>query len=164
MLELVGEQGRAGGGELADHAFAELYREQLRPMVRLAHLLTAGSPAAEELVQDAFVAVHRRWSTIEQPTAYLRRTVVNAAASHRRRVRLEERHASTAIEEAIEQPADELRDAIAALPSRQRAAVVLRYYEDLPESEIAEAMGCRVPAVKSLLHRALQQLREVVEP
>lgn len=163
MLELVGEQGSDGAGDLTDDAFAELYRQQLRPMVRLAHLLTGGSPAAEELVQEAFVAVHRRWATIEHPPAYLRRAVVNAAASHRRRIRLEVRHA-VAAPDATLQPTDELRDAIATLPPRQRAAVVLRYYEDLPEAEIAAAMGCGVPAVKSLLHRALGQLREVVEP
>lgn len=53
--------------------------------------------------------------------------------------------------------------ALRRLPYRQRAAVVLRYYADLPEAEIAEALGCRVPAVKSLLHRALKDLRNVVE-
>ena len=60
------------------------------------------------------------------------------------------------------QPVDELRDAVAGLPHRQRAAVVLGYYEGLSDAEIADALGCRVPAVKSLLHRALRDLRKVV--
>ena len=60
-------------------------------MVRLAFLLTAGSPFAEELVQDAFMRVHARWDHVEHPRAYLRRAVVNGAASHRRRQRLERR-------------------------------------------------------------------------
>ena len=58
---------------------------------------------------------------------------------------------------------DDLRKVIATLPDRQRAAVVLRYFDDLSDADIAVALGCRVPAVKSLLHRALKELREVVE-
>lgn len=158
-----------GGGadqplcELSVGSFDDLYREQLQPMVRLAHLLTAGSPFAEELVQDAFLRVHARWGRIDHPRAYLRRAVVNAAASHRRRLVLERRH-QVVVDEAVVQPVDELRDAVARLPQRQRAAVVLRYYEGLPDAEVADALGCRVPAVKSLLHRALRDLRKVVEP
>ena len=60
--------------------------------------------------------------------------------------------------------ADELFDALAALPSRQRAALVLRFYEDLSEADIAVALGCRPGTVKSLLHRGLAELRKVVEP
>jgi RNA polymerase sigma-70 factor (sigma-E family) len=143
--------------------FEAFYREHARSMVRLAHVLTAGSGAAEELVQEAFLQVHRRWSTIEHPAAYLRTTVVHGAASHLRRAALERAKGADHRSEAVDQPVDELRDAIAKLPHRQRAAIVLRYYEDLPEAEIAATLGCRVPAVKSLLHRALKELREVVD-
>ena len=142
------------------------YREQAPGMVRLAFLLTGGSGAAEELVQEAFFQVHRRWESIERPGAYLRTAVVHGAASHRRRRDLELAKGYERRSEAIDglaEPSDDLRAALARLPDRQRAAVVLRYYEDLPEAEIASLLGCRVPAVKSLLHRALQQLREVVE-
>jgi len=146
--------------------FDAFYREQAPGMVRLAFLLTGGSGAAEELVQEAFFQVHRRWESIEHPAAYLRTAVVHGAASHRRRRDLELAKGYERRSEAIDglaEPSDDLRAALARLPDRQRAAVVLRYYEDLPDAEIASLLGCRVPAVKSLLHRALQQLREVVE-
>jgi RNA polymerase sigma-70 factor (sigma-E family) len=146
--------------------FDTLYREQAPRLMRLAFLLTGGGGAAEELVQDAFLEVHQRWETIEYPAAYLRTTVVHGAASHRRRRALELAKGYERRSEAVDgmaEPSDDLRAALARLPDRQRAAVVLRYYEDLPDAEIATLLGCRVPAVKSLLHRALQELREVVE-
>jgi RNA polymerase sigma-70 factor (sigma-E family) len=144
-------------------SFDDFYRRSLQPMVRLAYLLTAGSPAAEELVQEAFIRVHAHWQEVEHPAAYLRQAVVNRAASHRRRAELERRIRPLRRLEPVDAPVDELRDAVAKLPDRQRAAVVLRYYEDLSDADIADALGCRIPAVKSLLHRALKDLRKVVE-
>ena len=164
LQEVAGDDMATAPGDSPLEQFADLYRRQLRPMVRLAYLLTGGSPAAEELVQESFLAVHRRWDSIQQPSAYLRQVVVHRAASHRRRAALEARKAPAPPPSSVEQPVDELRDAIAALPPRQRAAIVLRYYEDLPEADIAAAMACGVPAVKSLLHRGLRELRKVVEP
>lgn len=170
MRAMVGERGEWSSppGVVRDEAavqesFDDFYRRSLQPMVRLAFLLTGGSAAAEELVQEAFIRMHRRWASIDYPGAYLRRAVINGASSHRRRTALEARVGVEHRLEALQPGGDELRDAIAKLPYRQRAAVVLRYYVDLPEAEIAEALGCRVPAVKSLLHRALKDLREVVE-
>jgi RNA polymerase sigma factor (sigma-70 family) len=131
-------------------------------MVRLAFLLTGGDPAAEELVHDAFLAVHRRWDSIDTPGGYLRTVVVNACRSHQRRQAMRQRTPLRVVTAATDAP-DELTDALRRLPQRQRAAVVLRYYADLPEVEIAALLGCRVPAVKSLLHRALGSLREVID-
>ena len=142
--------------------FVDLYRDSYAPMVRLAHLLTAADPAAEELVQDAFLRVQARWDRVDNPLAYLRAAVVNACRNHQRRGALERRHRAVAVGTAEDAP-DELRDAITALPGRQRAAIVLRYYEDLAEVDIADLLGCSVPAVKSLLHRAVQDLRKVIE-
>ncbi|HEX4981247.1 MAG TPA: sigma-70 family RNA polymerase sigma factor [Ilumatobacteraceae bacterium] len=142
--------------------FVDLYRGSYAPMVRLAHLLTAADPAAEELVQDAFLRVQSRWDRIDNPLAYLRAAVVNACRNHQRRRVLERRHRAVVVGPAEDAP-DELRDAITALPTRQRAAIVLRYYEDLAEVDIADLLGCSVPAVKSLLHRAVQDLRKVIE-
>ena len=141
--------------------FVELYHSRWAPMVRLARLLTASDPAAEELVQEAFLKVRDRWVHVEHPPAYLRVAVVNACRNHQRRRLLERRHVARAT--ASTDAPDELRDAIAALPVRQRSALVLRFYEDLPEAEIAEALGCSVAAVKSLVHRAVQDLRKVIE-
>ncbi len=141
--------------------FLELYEARWAPMVRLARLVTAADPAAEELVQDAFLRVHAHWDRVDNPPGYLRAAVVNACRNHQRRGVLEQRHRP--LPRASTDEPDELRDAIAALPIRRRTALVLRYYEDLPEREIAEVLGCSVTAVKSLLHRAMQDLRKVID-
>jgi RNA polymerase sigma-70 factor (sigma-E family) len=148
-------------------SLADLYRERYVAMVRLAYLMVGSTTVAEDLVQDAFARMHRHWDTTEHPRAYLRTTVVNACRSYLRRQALERayrRHPS-AVSDSVHPPeADELFDALAALPSRQRAALVLRFYEDLSEADIASALGCRPGTVKSLLHRGLAELRKVVEP
>lgn len=133
-------------------------------MVRLAALLVGGDAAAEEVVQEAFLRVRDRWARVEHPAAYLRAAVVNGCRSHQRRQRLEERRRQDGPVRESGPPTEPLGDAIASLPYRQRAAVVLRYYEDLSERDIAAALGCSPSAVKSLLHRALTGLREVIEP
>lgn len=145
---------------------ADLYRERYVPMVRLAYLMVGSSAVAEDLVQDAFARMHRHWETTEHPKAYLRTAVVNACRSHLRRLALERayrRHPSVVGESVVAAGGDELFDALGALPPRQRAALVLRFYEDLPEADIAVALGCRPGTVKSLLHRGLAELRRVVE-
>ncbi len=146
-------------------SLADLYRERYVPMVRLAYLMVGSTTVAEDLVQDAFARMHRHWDNAEHPRAYLRTAVVNACRSHLRRLALERayrRHPSAVGEGMVAQP-DELFDALAALPPRQRAALVLRFYEDLSEADIAVALGCRPGTVKSLLHRGLAELRKVVE-
>lgn len=144
--------------------FADLYRERYEPMVRLAFLLTGSNAVAEELVQDAFVKVHRNWDRAYAPAAYLRTAVMNACRSHHRRRFLERDRRPDPAPEAAEPQVDELWDAVATLRPRQRAALVLKFYEDLSEAEIAEALGCRPGTVKSLVSRGLEELRKVVEP
>lgn len=143
-------------------AFTRLYAEAYRPMVRLALLLTGSSAQAEELVQDAFVRVYGQWANVEAPRAYLRQAVVNACRSHRRRRSRELRHGPGAAERAgaVDPEANLMRDALARLTDRQRKAVVLRYYEDLSEAEIARLLDCRPGTVKSLLSRGLARLRK----
>jgi RNA polymerase sigma-70 factor (sigma-E family) len=143
--------------------FEDFYRAQYEPMLRLAYLLTHSRQAAEDLVQDSFLRVQPRWGTLDTPAAYLRRTVTNACYSWHRRRRRE-------VATEVEAPApadpehDELWDALARLAPRRRAALVLRYYLDLSEADIADALGCRPGTVKSLTHRGLADLREVLEP
>jgi RNA polymerase sigma-70 factor (sigma-E family) len=145
-------------------SFEELYVDAYVPMVRLAHLLTGSNTQAEELVQDAFVRVFGKWATIESPRAYLRQTVVNACRSQHRRRGRELRHGpgAAARAAAADPEIDFIRDALGALSDRQRKAVVLRYYEDLTEAEIAVILDCRPGTVKSLLSRAMARLREVL--
>jgi RNA polymerase sigma-70 factor (sigma-E family) len=146
-------------------SLADLYRERYVPMVRLAYLMVGSTTVAEDLVQDAFARMHRHWDNAEHPRAYLRTAVVNACRSHLRRLALERayRRHPAALSDTVLPHADELFDALAALPSRQRAALVLRFYEDLSEADIAVALGCRPGTVKSLLHRGLAELRRVVD-
>jgi RNA polymerase sigma-70 factor (sigma-E family) len=145
-------------------SFADLYRNSHGDMVRLAFLLTGSSDVAQDVVQDAFVSVHRAWSRVRDPRAYLRRTVVNACTSHHRRMFRDRRMNASTGSTTVELGADELFDVLETLPARQRAAIVLRYWHDLDDRDIAGALGCRPGTVGSLLHRAITRLREVIEP
>ena len=145
-----------------EDGFVALYRERYEPMVRLAFLMIGDRAVAEELVQDAFVSVHRSWHRATQPSAYLRAAVVNACRSWGRRRSLELLRRPPAPDPA-ELVADELWDVIATLPPRQRAAIVLWFYEDLPDEEIAELLGCRVATVRTSVFRALAKLRKEIE-
>ena len=138
--------------------FQNFYRTTYRQMVRLALLTTGSEPAAEEIVQDAFVSLYRSWSLVENPPAWLRSVVVNGCTSWVRRRSTERRHPLGPEPIVSEPEAMWVRDALKSLSPRQRAAIVLRYYEDLPELEIAAVLGCRPGTVKSLLSRALTQL------
>jgi RNA polymerase sigma-70 factor (sigma-E family) len=145
--------------------FEAFYRAQYPAAVRLAHLLTNGDPAAEDLVQEAFTALHNRFASLDRPAAYLRVAVVNgcrrwhrSAGREERRLRLVHPRDSHA-----ELGADHLLDAVRRLPEKQRTALVLRYWGGWSEAEIAEALGCRPGTVKSLSSRALDRLRREVE-
>jgi RNA polymerase sigma-70 factor (sigma-E family) len=144
--------------------FDELFHRHYVAMVRLADLLTGSNVAADDIVQDAFVAVHRAWDRINDPLAYLRTCVVTGCRSWQRRRRREATRLSKGAEsETMSMETHELLDAVSQLPWGQRSALVLRYYGDLSEAEIAAAMGCRAGTVKSHLHRGLAALREVIE-
>lgn len=147
--------------EPAAPTFEALYLAQYQAMVRLAFVMVDG--AAEEVVQDAFAKVYERWGTIDRPPAYLRACVVNGARDVLRRRRLAVWRRPEPSPAAADLAADHLLDALSVLTPRRRAAVVLRYYEDLSEGEIAAVLGVRPGTVKSLLHRSLLQLRGVVE-
>ena len=150
--------------EVVALSFDDVYRRESVPMVRLAVLLVGSQELAEEIVQDAFAQLFERWEGVERPGAYLRTCVVNGCRRAQRRRRQDDRAvAGLPGPVATGLGADHLADALAALPARRRAAVVLRYYEDLSEAEIADALGVRPGTVKSLLHRGLAQLRVVVE-
>jgi RNA polymerase sigma-70 factor (sigma-E family) len=146
-----------------DAGLAALYRQEYAPMVRLAHLITGSNEAAEDLVQDAFVRMHRTWDRAEQPGAYLRRSVVNACNSWHRRRRMERERLPRPAPEAADPEARELLDALARLGVRQRTALVLRFYMDMSEADVASVIGCRPGTVKSLVHRGLRELEGRIE-
>ena len=143
--------------------FEDLFRRRYEPMVRVAFLLLGSRAEAEDVVQDSFARIELRWARLDKPEGYLHRCVVNRSNDVLRRRRLEDRFRRLRREETSELHADELADALATLPPKRRAAVVLRYYAGLPEKEIAKVLGVRPGTVKSMLHRALAQLREVIE-
>ena len=143
---------------------ADAIFEQRRPaMTGLAYRMLGSRAEAEDVVQDAFARIELRWAKIDSPEGYLHRVVVNRSNDVLRRRRLEQRFRLLRRDETTELHADELADALAALSPKRRTAVVLRYYAGLRELEIAEVMGVRPGTVKSMLHRALAQLREVIE-
>lgn len=146
-----------------------LYRTHYAPMVRLAHLITGSNEVAEDLVQEAFVRLHGHdVAALGNPAGYLRTSVVNRCRSWQRRAVLERRHESSGRVDpsAAVQPVevDETLAALARLRPRQRAALVLRFYADLPEAEIAATLGCRPGTVKSLISRGLAELKETISP
>jgi RNA polymerase sigma-70 factor (sigma-E family) len=143
--------------------FDELFRRCYERMVRVAYLLVGSQAEAEDVVQDAFARIELRWAKLDNPEAYLRRCVVNRSNDLLRRRRIEQRFRDLRRDETAELGANELGDALAGLSPRRRTAVVLKYYAGLREREIAEVMGVRPGTVKSMLHRALAQLREVIE-
>jgi RNA polymerase sigma factor (sigma-70 family) len=143
--------------------FVALYSDRYDPMVRLAVMLVDRIELAEEIVQDAFAAVYERWEHIDVPAAYVRAVVVNRCRDALRRRRIAAALTLGRAQEAIEPTGDLLHDALAALPARQRAVLVLRFYEDLPNDEVARLLKTRPGTVKSLVHRGLTTLREVIE-
>ena len=155
-----------------DEDFADVYAAHHAEALRVAYLLCGDPHRAEDAVADAFVKVYRRWRRggITRPRAYIRRAVVNEVNSRFRRLALERREAEKrsgdlrGAREPDEQLADSdaLITALGRLPARQRTAIVLRYYLDLPEQEAADAMGVSVGTVKSSVSRGLERLRAVM--
>ena len=148
------------GVEPAAPTFDALYRTQRLPMVRLAHVITGSNAVAEEVVQEAFIRLQEHWGRAENPAGYLRTIVTNLCRTQVRR-RDHERRLAPPIELVAFQPEiDETWAAVCRLPFRQRAALALRFYEDLDEAEIARILRCRPGTVKSTIHRGLARLRK----
>jgi RNA polymerase sigma-70 factor (sigma-E family) len=152
----------------AAQAFAALFDESFETMKRLAYLLGADDP--ENIAQEAFVRLHARWHSLAGPDKarpYLRRTVINLSRSRARHLRVvrrapaevvpDESSAETRVLAMAEHRS--LRAALGALSERQRRVLVLRYWLDLDQAEIAETLGIAVGTVKATTSQALARLR-----
>jgi RNA polymerase sigma-70 factor (sigma-E family) len=150
--------------------FAGFVREHTPALLRTAYLLTGNAQAAEELVQDTLVRLYPKWDRVETadvPLAYVRRSVANAFINQSRRASRREFAYEDVPERFDDRDAvgqlvdrDEIWAGLRHLPERQRAALVLRFFEDLPDDEAAAALGCRIGTVRSLISRGLATLRE----
>jgi RNA polymerase sigma-70 factor (sigma-E family) len=155
-----------------DDALIDLYRAQRLPLLRLAVLLTDDPGTAEDVVQDAFVALHRRWHAVDPAAAagYLRTSVVNGVRSLYRRRGVARRHLHAVGPQDDAPSADlavllgeehrEVVTALRTLPRRQREVLVLRYWSELSEAEIAVALGIARGTVKSSASRGLASLQK----
>ena len=142
-----------------------LFNAEYEPMYRLAFAILSSDRDAEEVVQDAFAAVASRWDSIDNPGGYLRVSVVNGARKClRSRSRRSQAEASlrTGAAETSPEAGDHLLDLVDRLPDRQRVAIVLTYYSGLNSTEVGELLDCPAATVRSLIHRALTQLRKEV--
>jgi RNA polymerase sigma-70 factor (sigma-E family) len=158
------------GAEELDERFTAFVRSRGQHHLRMATLLTGDPDAAEDLVQASLLKLYRVWSRIGtsgEPDAYLRRIIVNTRRSWwrarwRQETPVPEVPEAVAGEDAAERHAVGalVRQALARLPRQQRAVLVLRYCEDLPEAEVASLLGCSAGTVKTHAHRGLRALRE----
>ena len=146
-------------------SFDEFFVEAWPWASRFASFLTQDAGAGEDIAQDVLAAMSQRWHSTDHPMAYLRAAIVNASSNwNRRRRTMHDKLPLLAGPGRFDFQAEELADAIAALPFRQRAVIVMRYHADLSEAEIADALGCRPGTVKSLASRALKTLAKEIAP
>jgi RNA polymerase sigma-70 factor (sigma-E family) len=158
---------------MSSDAFDRFVAESTNSLLRTAYLIVGDLHEAEDLVQETLFKVARRWprvSRMDHPAAYARRILVNLALRgstkrSRRRTELSESGPADAAAPAVALDRnDELHAALAALPPRQRAVLVLRYFLDLPEAEVAAALRCSLGTVKSTASRGLARLEQTLRP
>jgi RNA polymerase sigma factor (sigma-70 family) len=151
--------GMAGEASPDDALLAELYRDEFPSLMRVAFLMTGSNEAAEDAIQDTFMRCRSKLGALDHPPSYLRAAVINECRSVLRRTN---RRATDYETETNDLPTDliELRDALCRLPDRQRAAIILRYFVDIPDAEIAAALSCKPSTVRSLIRRGVAKLKE----
>jgi len=155
----VAEADLAAGPESID----DLWRREYPVMVRLARALVDSTERAEEIVQDAFAQTLRRYSKLTRPGAYLQTSVVNGAKSELRRREVRRRLEPTLRSSSARADDEYLADALGALSPKRRIVLVLRFYADMPDDEIAKHLGVRQSTIRSLAARGLADLRRVIE-
>jgi len=152
---------------VTDDGFREFVTARYPELLRTAYLLTGGGHGAEDLVQNALLNVMRRWRRVDDPVPYVHRIMVNQVINGwRRSAHLRELLTAAVPDRSVRDDADTVVDrdrlltALATLPARMRAVLVLRYFDDLSERDAAAVLGVSVGTVKSQTHLALRRLRE----
>lgn len=155
----------APGAVSGAESFEEFYARSVDGAARLGHLITGSAATGLEIAQEAMTVVHRRWDELDSPGAYLRRAVVNSSRSVQRRWFREQswmrRQRPASVTDIPE--FDETWAALCRLPARQREVVALRFYEDLTVDQIADVLEVPAGTVKSTIHRALRNLKELLQ-
>lgn len=160
VVRIVNEANALEGSRLS---FDDWFVEAWPRAFKLAAFLTHDTQAGEDIAQDVLCGMSQRWEGLDVPDAYMRRAVTNASWNLKRHSRTAVRKLPlVAASGRDELHFDHLADAVARLPFRQRAVIVLRYYADLSEVEIADALGCRPGTVKSLASRAITALSKEI--
>lgn len=145
--------------------FDEFYRRRWPDAARWATALTGRPAVGQELAQEAFISVRARYDSLANPVGYLRRTIVNLSrAWYRSSAREDARMAAVAKPDVVTTQPTELLDALAALPFHQRATLVLRFWADWTDDDIATVLECRPATVRSHARRGLAALRQEIEP
>ena len=147
-----------GSAFVATGAAEQMYAGMWPGMVRLGHLLTGSVADGEDLAQDGYLGLLRAWP-VEHPEAYVRRVMVNGAINAGKRRRRSSRLPQPVITTEPVAP-DDTWPVVQRLPPRQRAVIVLRYYLDLSEADIATTLGCRPGTVKAHASKGLVRLRK----
>jgi RNA polymerase sigma-70 factor (sigma-E family) len=175
-VDQVADDRRRRRARMRRQSFEDLFLTYGPSAKRLAYLLTGSEPAAEDVVQEAFLRMFRRFGDLRDPdsfASYLRRTIVNLCIDIGRKQQRERLwrgvvaagiSQSTPSPEGTYEARSEMWRALLKLAPRQRIVLVLRYYEDLTESQTADVMGCSVGTVKAYASRGLQALRHGMEP
>lgn len=143
--------------------FVAFYTDHYQSLVRVSALILRRQDVAEEIVQEVMVQMASRWATVDHPVTYARTAVVNRSRTALRRHRREQPTEGAVVDIGHEEDAappelTAMWQAVGHLSPRRRAAVVLRFYEDLSDQEVADILDCRPATVRSLVHRALRQL------
>jgi RNA polymerase sigma-70 factor (sigma-E family) len=167
-----GHRAQGRHAEQLDAAFVAFVRRRGPHHLRTAVLLTGNWHTAEDLIQTCLAKLHRVWHRLDtgvDPDSYLRRMLVNTHRSWWRARWRQEAPVEVVPDRAVEDDGqqqhalvDTVRRALAALPARQRAVLVLRYFEDLPEAQVADLLGCSVGTVKTHASRGIRQPRQLL--
>jgi RNA polymerase sigma-70 factor (sigma-E family) len=164
---------QCAAGESAEAAVGALYQASALGLIRLAYVMLGDLPGAEDVVQEAFCGLYRRWDRLDdadRAMCYVRASVLNGCRSvlRRRAVRrrgLADQPPAVSAEATVldGEKREEVIRAVGRLPRRQREALVLRFYSDLSDEQIARVMGIRQSTVRSTAHRALEALGQALK-